>query len=225
MDNADEITVELVLEPTDDVRALVGELDRILSAEYTPEQRHGLPLDAIFKPDIRFFLARSKGAAVGCRGVAFFADFAEVKRMYVRDVARGSGAARALLARIEREAREAGFAVLRLETGARQVAALRSMSERGFNPAQHSAPTQRWPLRPSPPVCFCKSNSGHQPLAEPDSARRFGAAALGLRQRNCALPIDGEAGEGQSGELLGDFPHAQAALRIVPFVEPVQHSQ
>ena len=134
MDNADEITVELVLEPTDDVRALVGELDRILSAKYTPEQRHGLPLDAIFKPDIRFFLARSKGAAVGCGGVAFFADFAEVKRMYVRDVARGSGAARALLARIEREAREAGFAVLRLETGARQTAALRFYEREGFRP-------------------------------------------------------------------------------------------
>ena len=114
--------------------ALVGELDRILSAEYTPEQRHGLPLDAIFKPDIRFFLARSKGAAVGCGGVAFFADFAEVKRMYVRDVARGSGAARALLARIEREAREAGFAVLRLETGARQTAALRFYERAGFQP-------------------------------------------------------------------------------------------
>jgi len=134
VDNADEITVELVLEPTDDVCALVGELNRILSAEYTPEQRHGLPLDAIFKPDIRFFLARSKGAAVGCGGVAFFADFAEVKRMYVRDVARGSGAARALLARIEREAREAGFAVLRLETGARQTAALRFYERAGFQP-------------------------------------------------------------------------------------------
>ena len=134
VDNADEITIELVREPTDDVRALIGELDRILSAEYTPEQRHGLPLDAIFKPDIRFFLARSKGAAVGCGGVAFFTDFAELKRLYVRDVARGSGAARALLARIEREAREAGFALLRLETGARQTAALRFYERAGFQP-------------------------------------------------------------------------------------------
>ena len=134
MDNVNEITVELVREPTDDVRALIGELDRILSAEYTPEQRHGLPLDAIFKPDIRFFLARSKGAAVGCGGVAFFTDFAEVKRMYVRDVARGSGAARALLARIEREAREAGFLLLKLETGVRQSAALRFYEREGFQP-------------------------------------------------------------------------------------------
>jgi putative acetyltransferase len=68
VDNADEITVELLSEPTDDVRALIGVLDRILSAEYTPEQRHGLAMDAIFKPDIRFFLARLDGTAVGCGG-------------------------------------------------------------------------------------------------------------------------------------------------------------
>jgi len=35
--SADEITVELVPAATDDMRALIGELDRILSAEYTPE--------------------------------------------------------------------------------------------------------------------------------------------------------------------------------------------
>jgi hypothetical protein len=68
VDRADEITVELVPEATDDVRALIGELDRVLSAEYTPEQRHGLALDAIFKPGIRFYLARSNDVAVGCGG-------------------------------------------------------------------------------------------------------------------------------------------------------------
>ena len=95
MDSADQITVALAPAATDDVRILVGELDRVLSAEYTPEQRHGLTLEQIFKPDVRFFLARLDGASVGCGGVAFFTDFAEVKRMYVREVARGRGVARA----------------------------------------------------------------------------------------------------------------------------------
>jgi hypothetical protein len=36
VDSADEITIELVSTATDDVRALIGELDRILTAEYTP---------------------------------------------------------------------------------------------------------------------------------------------------------------------------------------------
>lgn len=126
------ITVELVTQPTDDVRALVGELEANLSAGYPPEQRHGLSLDAIFQPHIRFFLARDNGAAVGCAGVALFDDFAEVKRMYVRDSARGTGVAPALLAQLERTAREAGSSVLRLETGTLQHAAIRFYEREGF---------------------------------------------------------------------------------------------
>jgi putative acetyltransferase len=128
----DAIAVEQVREPNDDVRALVAELEEVLSAEYPPEQRHGLSLDAIFQPHVRFFLARQGGAAVGCGGVALFSDFAEVKRMYVRAAARGRGAARALLARIEAEARDGGHAILRLETGTRQLAALRFYERSGF---------------------------------------------------------------------------------------------
>ena len=134
MGSADEISVELVPHATDDVRALISELDGILSAEYTPEQRHGLALHAIFTPDIRFFLARLNGLAVGCGGVAFFSDFAEVKRMYVRDVARGRGVAQAVFTRIEREARDSGFILLKLETGVRQLAALRFYERAGFRP-------------------------------------------------------------------------------------------
>jgi putative acetyltransferase len=125
VNSIDQITVELVSDATDDVRALIGELDRILSTEYPSEQRHGLALDAIFAPGIRYFLARSNGRAVGCGALAFLAGFAEVKHMYVRDVARGRGVAQALLARIEAEARAAGFGLLMLETGVRQTSALR----------------------------------------------------------------------------------------------------
>jgi putative acetyltransferase len=129
-----DVTVELVPAATDEVRILVDELEQVLAAEYPPEQRHGLALDAIFQPHIRFFVARLEGAAVGCGGVAFLGDFAEVKRMYVRDAARGCGVAPALLARIERDAREAGVALLRLETGVRQHAALRFYERKGFLP-------------------------------------------------------------------------------------------
>jgi putative acetyltransferase len=130
--NAEALAVELVSSATDDVRTLVTELDQILSAEYPPEQRHGLRLEAIFEPNIRFFLGRLNGVPVGCGGVALFADFAEVKRMYVRDVARGRGVASALLARIEKETRDAGLGLLRLETGIRQIAALRFYQREGF---------------------------------------------------------------------------------------------
>ena len=89
-------------------------------------------LDAIFQPHIRFFIARLRGVAVGCGGVALFPDYAEVKRMYVRDSARGQGVADAILARIEDEVRNAGLSVLRLETGDRQIAAMRLYVRAGF---------------------------------------------------------------------------------------------
>jgi putative acetyltransferase len=129
---AGNITVELVPEATDDARILVGELEEILAAEYPPEQRHGLALDAIFKPNIKFFMARVRGAPAGGGGVALFGDFAEVKRMYVREAARGHGVAQALLAGIEQTAREAGLTWLKLETGTNQLAALRFYQREGF---------------------------------------------------------------------------------------------
>ncbi len=129
-----EADIEPVATATDDLRALIGELDQVLAAEYLPEQRHGLALAALFQPHIRFFVARLNGAAVGCGGVALFGDFAEVKRMYVREPARGRGVAQALLTRIETEARAAGCAVLRLETGERQAAALKFYARAGFRP-------------------------------------------------------------------------------------------
>ena len=134
MSGAARIEIEPVTTATDDLRALIGELDDVLAAEYSPEQRHGLALDALFQPHIRFFIARLNGAAVGCGGVALFEDFAEVKRMYVRETVRGRGVAQALLMRIETEARAAGLLVLRLETGDQQTAALRLYSRAGFTP-------------------------------------------------------------------------------------------
>lgn len=134
MSRGAEVDIERVATATDDLRALIGELDQVLAAEYPPEQRHGLALDALFQPHIRFFIARLNGDAVGCGGVALSSDFAEVKRMYAREAVRGRGVAQALLARIETEARVAGSVVLRLETGVRQAAALRFYARAGFEP-------------------------------------------------------------------------------------------
>jgi putative acetyltransferase len=75
------LTVELVPAATAEARDLIEALNRTLAAEYRPEQQHGLSLDGIFQPHVRFFIARLDGAAVGCGGVALFATLAELKRM------------------------------------------------------------------------------------------------------------------------------------------------
>ncbi len=120
--------------PTDEVRTLVAELEAGLAANYPAEQRHGLSLDAIFQPHIRFFVARLDGEPAGCGGIALLDGFAELKRMYVRERFRGQGVAPALLARLEQEARSAGQRLLRLETGTVQHAALRFYAREGFSP-------------------------------------------------------------------------------------------
>lgn len=51
------IEIEQAHAPTDDVRVLIGELDAELAGSYAPEQRHGLTIDAIFKPPVRCFVA------------------------------------------------------------------------------------------------------------------------------------------------------------------------
>lgn len=130
------ITVEAVQTATDEVRDLIGELEGILAQEYLPEQRHGLSLDAIFQPHVRFFVARLDGVAVGCGGVALFPTFGEVKRMYVRDNVRGQGIASALLSRIELETKKSGLDTLCLETGDRQFAAIRFYQRAGFRPCK-----------------------------------------------------------------------------------------
>jgi putative acetyltransferase len=118
--------------PSQDVRDLVGELDAVLGNIYVPEQQHGLRLEELFQPHIRFFVASLDGVAAGCGGVALFDGYAEVKRMYTRAMVRGRGVARALLQRIETEARDAGRPVLRLETGIHQHESLRLYESAGF---------------------------------------------------------------------------------------------
>jgi putative acetyltransferase len=127
------LVIERVSEPTPDVRDLIGELDGVLHAAYEPHQRHGLSLAQLFEPHMRFFLARLDGSAVACGGVALFDDYAEVKRMYTRPMARGRGLAKAVLRRLEDEARAAGKTMLRLETGRFQPEAVGLYRGAGFN--------------------------------------------------------------------------------------------
>ena len=126
------VTIERVIEATPDLRRLIAELNDTLGAVYAPHQRHGLALERLFEPHMRFFLARLDGAEAGCGGVALFDDYAEVKRMYTRPEARGRGVGKTLLRRIEQQARSAGAPVLCLETGTLQREAIGLYERMGF---------------------------------------------------------------------------------------------
>jgi putative acetyltransferase len=126
------LTIEQVDAPTSEVRRLVEELNEWLAARYPAEQRHGLALEQLIQPRIRFFIARLDGVAAGCGGVEIGGGDAEVKRMYTRQEGQRRGVARALLDRLEAEARAAGATVLRLETGIHQPEAIAFYERAGF---------------------------------------------------------------------------------------------
>lgn len=126
------LEIALVTAPDDDVRQLVGELNHELGAFYSAEQRHGLALDALFQPHIRFFVARADGRLAGCGGVALLDGFAEIKRMYVRADLRGQGIAQAIMARLIAETEHERLPSLKLETGVYSGAAIQFYRRCGF---------------------------------------------------------------------------------------------
>ena len=60
---------------TGEVRALLQELDAALAGPYAADQQHGLSLDALFRPEVRFFVARLDDSAAGCGGVALLESY------------------------------------------------------------------------------------------------------------------------------------------------------
>jgi putative acetyltransferase len=126
------IGIERMVAATAELRDLIAELNAVLDAAYAPHQRHGLALEQLFEPHVRFYLARLDRAAVGCGGVALFDEYAEVKRMYTRQEARRQGVARTLLHRFEEEARAAGVLLLYVETGVHQSEAIGLYERAGF---------------------------------------------------------------------------------------------
>jgi GNAT superfamily N-acetyltransferase len=84
-------------------------------------------------PDGAFVVGFEDDVAVCCGGIKRLPDGAcEVKRMFVSAEARGRGVARALLGELERQARDRGYTVARLDTGPRQQHAQRMYERAGY---------------------------------------------------------------------------------------------
>jgi len=91
------------------------------------------PSDDLAPPGGRFWLAHRGGAPVGCVAIRLIAPgVAELKRMYVRPEARGSGCGAALVAAAERGAVQLGARVVRLDTRHDLVEARRLYVRSGY---------------------------------------------------------------------------------------------
>ena len=116
-----------------ELHQLIEELDAYQKPLYPPESHHGIDLEALSRANVVFAVIRSgAGTAIGCGAVVVGGQEGELKRMYIRPGHREQGLGGRLLQFLETEARRQGCEVLRLETGIRQLAAIRLYERRGY---------------------------------------------------------------------------------------------
>ena len=100
---------------------------------YPPESRHHLAVGVLRRPEVRFLVARDRqGKALATGALVLHDGWAEIKRMWVEEAARGQGIAREILHALMAEAGHAGVEILRLETGEASHAALALYEKTGF---------------------------------------------------------------------------------------------
>jgi putative acetyltransferase len=116
-----------------EVIALIAELDAYQDTLYPPESRYAVDLASLTPSNVLLAVARDgTGHAIGCGAIVLYAEYGELKRMYVRPRGRGQGVAKKLLAMLELHAIQSGCKLLRLETGPYQHEALALYTSAGY---------------------------------------------------------------------------------------------
>ena len=129
-----------------DVVELMRHGEAFSASLYPPESNHHFQLDVLRSPEVRFLVARDgQGKALATRALVLHDGWAEIKRMWVEEAARGQGIAREILHALMAEAGHAGVEILRLETGVASHAALALYEKTGF---KHRGPFANYPPDP-----------------------------------------------------------------------------
>ena len=126
------VTIAVESPLTNEIRALVAELNGVLHALTPPEHCYHLTVEQMADPSTTVFIARENGVVVACGALKRHGDVGEVKRMYTRRTWQGRGIGGRILDGIEKLARHEALSELVLETGDRHHAAYRVYERAGF---------------------------------------------------------------------------------------------
>jgi putative acetyltransferase len=116
--------------------------DAYAAALYPAESNHMVDAGLLAQPNVIFCVARQHGAALGCGASVLYGGsngdnhaktpYAEIKRMYVHEDARGLGLGARILEYLEQQTAARGVRTLRLETGVISHAARRLYEKCGY---------------------------------------------------------------------------------------------
>jgi putative acetyltransferase len=117
---------------TEDSRRLIEGSEAALREVYDEDECFTFTAEELDRPEVDFLVARNDGTPVGCVAMVTCGDYAEVKRLFVPDSARGLGVAKALMNDLEFRVRAKGITLVRLETGPKLSAAMALYAARGY---------------------------------------------------------------------------------------------
>lgn len=127
------VTLAIESPLSDEVRALVAELNTVLLALSTPEACYHLTVEQMAEPAVTVWIARHERTVVGCGALKrHSAAVGEVKRMFTRPDWQGQGIGRRILGEIQATAEREGLETLVLETGDQHPAAWAIYEKAGF---------------------------------------------------------------------------------------------
>lgn len=109
--------------------------DQYFAALYPPESNHLDSTADLGRPSVTFVGAYVDTVLAGCGAAKVMEDdgrYGEIRRVFVTESHRGIGVAKAVMQYLEERLREEGVEVARLETGAKQPAALALYSGLGY---------------------------------------------------------------------------------------------
>lgn len=114
------------------VAALFALSDAYAAALYPAESNHMVHAEALAQPHVVFCIARRGEQVVGCGAAVLYDGYAEIKRMYVLEAARGLKFGERILGFLEVETASRGVRTLRLETGIYSQPARRLYEKCGY---------------------------------------------------------------------------------------------
>lgn len=113
-------------------QALIDKSDAALRTVYTADECFSLDATELAGADTQFFVARKMDEPIGCIALWDCGDYAEIKRLFVDPMARGTGLGQRLVEHLENAATQAGHRVIRLESGDKLIAAVALYRKLGY---------------------------------------------------------------------------------------------